>query len=82
MAKKKENKTSSVISLRALCEKSDIQHHRVYHSLKGTHKSAYKPLEHADKTALANTLYNEISPMLEHLGFYIKLGRIKDQSPE
>lgn len=80
MAKKTKEKISSIISLRALCAQAGIIHHRVYHELKGTHKSAYKPLEHIDKSKLANTLYDEITPMLKHLGFAITIHRIKDQA--
>ncbi|HTJ52584.1 MAG TPA: hypothetical protein VL443_24180 [Cyclobacteriaceae bacterium] len=78
----KKDKISSIISLRALCEKAEIIHHRVYHALKGTHKSSYKPLEHIEKTKLANTIYNEITPMLKALGFGITIHRIKDPTLE
>jgi hypothetical protein len=75
MAKKQNTKKSpSVISLRALCEKASIPHHKVYANLNGT----YDSMEHVEKTKLANTLYNEITPFLKTLGFYIQINRIKD----
>lgn len=75
MAKKQTSKKSrSVISLRELCDKANIPHHKVYANMKGT----YKSLDHAEKTKLANTLYDEITPFLKELGFYIQVNRIKD----
>lgn len=75
MAKAKTNsKEASVVSLRALCEKAGVKHYKVYNSLKGI----YQTLSITEKTKLANTFSDEVSPLLREFGFYMKIGRIKD----
>ena len=77
MAKKKKIvKKASVVSLRALCKKAGISHHKVYSNLVGI----YGSLNDDPNTSnlLANTFYEEVTPFLKQLGFYIKMYRIKD----
>lgn len=73
MAKKKEKQKPSIISLRALCDKANIPHHKVYSNLNGT----YNSLTHEEKTKLANTVFDDVLKFVEKFGFYIEIGRIK-----
>lgn len=75
MAKKKNS--GSVVSLKALCEKAGIKHHKVYNFLVGK----YRTLDYTEKTQLVNTFHDEVSPLLKELGFFIQLKRIKDPDP-
>lgn len=75
MAKrKKPNKKPSVISIRALSDKANVPHMKVYNNMVGT----YNSLTLDEKTQLANTFFDESQPLLNKLGFYIEISRIKD----
>lgn len=80
MAKsKKIVKKASVVSLRALCNKANIPHHQVYSNLNGIYGGLDgHPKDPNIKNKLANTFFEEVTPFLAKLGFYIKMYRIKD----
>lgn len=78
MAKTKQNKQPYILSLRYLCDKAGVKHYKVYNNIRGE----YESLSHEEKTKLANTLFDELSPFLTGLGFYITMARIKDPAPK
>jgi len=78
MAKTKASKQPQIISLRYLCEKADVKHYKVYNNLRGE----YSSLSHDEKAKLANTLFDEVTPFLNGLGYYITIARIKDPVPK
>ena len=76
--KTKNKKPPSVISFRALAEKSGVPYSKVRNNVKGV----YNSLDHLDKTKLMNAFYNEVTPFLKQIGFHIEITRIKDSAPQ
>lgn len=70
----KNPKKSSVISIRALAEKSGVDYYKLYNNI----NLAYHSLDPNEKTQIVNAFYDEVTPLLKQLGFFITLKRLKD----
>jgi hypothetical protein len=71
----KNTKKSSMISVRELANKANVDYPKLYNNLNGT----YSSLTHQEKTQLVNAFYDEMSTLLQKLGFYMKIRPLKDQ---